>query len=168
MARHRLDNSSWGFASNCFVCEPSNAAGLRIPFFYDDEAVSVSADFTLDELFSGAPSYLHGGLTLAILDEAMAWATIAVLGTYALTRTTTTTFLRPVKVGRAYRVEARVLDAAGDAEGGMILTTGVVTRGTDAKPCAEARASFAPLSAGQAADALGTEPRGRAADHLRG
>jgi len=27
-----LTNDRWGFASNCFACEPTNEAGLRIPF----------------------------------------------------------------------------------------------------------------------------------------
>jgi len=82
---------------------------MRVPFFHDDEMGTVSAEFSLDERFSGAPSYVHGGLVLAILDEAMAWAAIAVAKAFALTRTTTTTFSRPVKVGRSYRVEARIM-----------------------------------------------------------
>ena len=74
MALVRLRNDAWQFRSNCFVCEPSNTAGLAIPFFHDDEAGTVVADFTLDERFSGAPHYVHGGVALAVLDEAMAWA----------------------------------------------------------------------------------------------
>ncbi len=72
-----LENARWGFESNCFVCEPRNDAGLRIPFFHDEASATVTATFTLDDRFSGAPSYLHGGVLLAVLDEAMAWATIA-------------------------------------------------------------------------------------------
>src|SRR3954454_15176547 len=66
VARHRLHNETWGFDSNCFVCEPRNDAGLRIPFDHDDETDTVVAEFTLDDAFSGAPSYVHGGVTLAI------------------------------------------------------------------------------------------------------
>ena len=94
-----LENSAWGFDSNCFVCEPANQRGLRIPFAYDDESQLVTAEFTLGPEFSGVPRYVHGGVVLAILDEAMAWAAIAVAGRFAVVHQTATTFDRPVKVG---------------------------------------------------------------------
>ena len=43
MVTRPLENARWGFESNCFVCEPRNAAGLRIPFEHDDEAGVVLA-----------------------------------------------------------------------------------------------------------------------------
>ena len=150
MAVHRLHNADWGFDSNCFVCESRNASGLQIPFHHDDEMHSVSAEFTLDDSFSGAPKFVHGGIVLAILDEAMAWATIAVGGKFAVTKDTSATFDHPVRVGRTYRVEAFV-DSATDAS--------MATRGTvlDAKhrPCVEARATFVVLSAATARAAIG-------------
>ena len=145
------------------MCEQSNPAGLQIPYFHDDEAEVVSAEFTLDDRFSGAPNYVHGGVVLAVLDEAMSWATIAIAKTYALTHTTTTTFQRPVKVGRLYRVEARVTAIADD----LINVSGRISRGTDAKPCADAEATFVPLSSGQASDAIG-EVKGPDASYLKG
>ena len=78
MTLHRLHNEAWGFETNCFVCEPKNQAGLQIPFFHDDERSVVTAEFELSDAYSGAPSLVHGGVTLAVLDEAMAWACIAV------------------------------------------------------------------------------------------
>ena len=84
-----LTNDRWGFESNCFVCEPTNGAGLGIPFFHDTAARVVTATFVLDDRFSGAPQYVHGGLALAILDEAMAWATIAIEERFAVTAETT-------------------------------------------------------------------------------
>lgn len=92
MARHRLRNEQWGFESNCFVCEPRNDAGLRLPFEHDDEDDVVVCEFTLDDRFSGAPRFLHGGVLLAVLDEAMAWATIAIAGKFAVTEESTTRF----------------------------------------------------------------------------
>lgn len=70
-----LTNEQWGFETNCFVCEPRNDAGLRIPFFHDDATDTVTADFELDGRFSGAPNYLHGGVptaTFVVLGEAQA------------------------------------------------------------------------------------------------
>ena len=60
MAARRLTNEQWGFSSNCFVCEPTNGAGLRIPFFHDTERDVVTAEFDLTDAFSGTPSYVHG------------------------------------------------------------------------------------------------------------
>lgn len=155
MARRPLTNEAWGFSSNCFVCEPRNASGLRIPFSADDDAGTVVAEFTLDEGFSGAPSYVHGGVTLAILDEAQAWATIALGGRFAVTTETSTRFLRPVRVGRTYRVEARMTAS----EGETLATTAVVLDDRD-RPCAESASTFRALSAALAADALGVDVAG--------
>ena len=104
----RLHNEDWGFDSNCFVCEPRNEGGLQIPFFHDHGRDVVVATYSLGDRFSGAPSYVHGGVTLAVLDEAMAWATIAVGGKFAVTAETTTRFLRPVLVGKTYTVEGQL------------------------------------------------------------
>ena len=38
--------------------------------------------------------------------EPMTWAAIAIVGQWAVTHTTATTFDRPIKVGSTYRVEA--------------------------------------------------------------
>jgi uncharacterized protein (TIGR00369 family) len=160
---HRLENARWGFESNCFVCEPGNAAGLGIPFEHDDEADVVRARFTLDDRFSGAPTYVHGGVVLAILDEAMSWATIAVGGVFAVTSETSARFLRPVRVGRDHAVEARVDEAADD----RLATTATVLDGKG-RVCAEARATFVPLGPVQAVDALGVVPTGDDARYVRG
>ena len=162
MAVHALDNSGWGFASKCFVCEPSNEGGLRIPFFHDDEAGTVFADYALDDTFSGAPSYVHGGVTLAVLDEAMAWATIAVAKSFALTVRTSTEFKWPIKIGRSYRVEARIVSH----EGVDIAVEGTVSdeRG---RPCAVANATFRAMDADQASAAVGTEVTGDDAGYVQ-
>jgi len=145
-----LTNDRWGLASNCFVCEPGNESGLRIPFAHDEEADEVVAGFTLDDRFSGAPSYVHGGVLLAVLDEAMAWATIAVANRWAVTGETTTRFEQPVLVGRPYRVRARIDAAQGDAR---LLTSAEIL--DDDTVCATARATFVVLGETQLAEAAG-------------
>lgn len=148
----RLSNARWGFESSCFVCEESNERGLRLPFFHDEEHGVVVADFELDESLSGAPSYAHGGVVLAILDEAMAWAAIALASQWALTKETTTRFERPVRIGRPHRVTAR-LDSVGGEE---IQASAEVVDGKD-RLCARASAVFTPLGLAQAVDAVGGE-----------
>ena len=106
MALRPLDSAAFGFPTNCFVCDPENARGLRLSFFHDDEAGRVTAEFTLGGEFSGAPQYVHGGVVLAIVDDAMAWAAIALAGQFAVVRETTTTFEHGVVLGQPHRVEA--------------------------------------------------------------
>ncbi len=163
MTTRPLENARWGFESNCFVCERRNDAGLRIPFEHDEEADSVRASFTLDDRFSGAPTYVHGGVVLAVLDEAMSWATIAVGGVFAVTSETSTRFLRPVRVGRDHTVEARVDEAADDR-----LATSATILDAKGRVCAEAQATFVPLGPAQAVDAIGAELTEDDARYVRG
>lgn len=151
---NRLHNEDWGFETNCFVCEPRNSEGLRIPFYVDDARTAVTATFTLTNAYSGAPSYAHGGISLAVLDEAQAWATIAVGGKFAVTAETASTFSRPVLIGREYRVQARVTGT--DADGKTLRTEAEIL---DAKHrvCVASRSTFTVLSEAQAVRAIGAD-----------
>jgi acyl-coenzyme A thioesterase PaaI-like protein len=138
-----------------------NHDGLRIPFFHDREDDEIVAGFELDEWFSGAPSYVHGGVVLAVLDEAMAWATIAIGGLFAVTKETTTRFRRPVRVGAAYEVRAWLT-----GHGDELRCEAEVVDG-EGERCAVAAATFVPLGAAEAVDAIGTEVTGTDARYLR-
>src|SRR5687768_16267265 len=135
---------------------------MQLPFFHDDDADLVFADLDLGDEFSGAPTYVHGGVTLAVLDEAMAWAAIAVGGKFAVTHETSATFDYPVRVGRQYRVEARVTEQTPErfrAEGTVLDAKG--------RPCVRAECSLVVLSAARAADALGTKAEGDDVEYLK-
>jgi acyl-coenzyme A thioesterase PaaI-like protein len=132
------------------VCEPDNASGLRIPFSYDDEARTVLAEFTLGPEYSGAPKYVHGGVVVAVLDEAMAWAAIASGGRFAVVRETTTTFEHGVRIGAPHRLEARV-DTAGTVR---IEASARLVDGTGRR-CARSRARLVVLSQDAARAAIG-------------
>jgi uncharacterized protein (TIGR00369 family) len=108
MALIRLSNEQWGFSSNCFVCEPTNPVGLRQLFFHDTDAGLVVADVMLDAGHSGAPAYVHGGVQLALLDEAMAWATIAITGQFAVTVSFASQFHHPMRIDKPYRLDASI------------------------------------------------------------
>ena len=150
MAVRALNPGAWGFATQCFVCEPSNAHGLRIAFSYDEEARKVVADFTLGNEYSGAPKYVHGGVVLAVLDEAMAWAAIAAAGRFAVVRETTTTFEHGVRVGVAHRVEAEV-----ETSGPVRIEASARVVDAAGRRCARARARLVVLSQDTAAAAIG-------------
>jgi len=150
VALHALTNAAWGFESNCFVCEPSNRRGLGIGFFHDDEAGRVVAEFRLGAEHSGAPHYVHGGVLLAILDEAMAWAAIALAGRFAVVQSTATTFDLPVRIDEPYRVEAEVSDRTDTA-----VTARARVLDDGGRACAEARARLVVLSSASAGAAIG-------------
>jgi len=160
LAREPLDASRFGFPSRCFVCDRANPRGLQVPFFQDGDLVL--ADFELPAEFSGAPTLVHGGATLALIDEAMSWATIALAGRFAYTGETSARFVWPVRVGRPYRVEARVAEQ----DERRILTEAVV-RDAKARVCVDASATMLVLDAEQARDAIGTDVQGGDAAYVR-
>ncbi len=148
----RLDASKFGFDSRCFVCDTENSRGLRVPYFHDSDRSVVYAEFELGDEFSGAPTLVHGGATLALIDEGMSWATIAISERFAFTKETNARFDWPIRLGRGYRLEVRVTSA----DTSRIHTEAVVL---DAKSraCVTATAVMAVLDVGQAADATGVE-----------
>ena len=152
MAIELLEASRFGFDSRCFVCEPANPRGLQVPFFHDTDAAVVFATFDLPAEFSGAPTLVHGGVTLALIDEAMSWATIALGGKFAYTGETSARFEWPVRLGRSYRVEARLVDRAD-----VRMTTEAAVLDGKARPCVTASATMVVLDLDQAADAIGTD-----------
>jgi uncharacterized protein (TIGR00369 family) len=150
VTRIRLHNEDLGYQTNCFVCEPSNRAGLRIPFFHDTDRNVVTADFELSQAFSGAPTMLHGGVSLAILDEAMAWACIALGRQWAVTSETSTRFHRAVYIDTPHTVTAEIVERR-DSE---IVTTARIVKAKGAVR-AEARATFIALGDAQLKRAIG-------------
>jgi uncharacterized protein (TIGR00369 family) len=109
----RLLTNTFGFPSNCWVCEPSNPVGLHVPFHHDEEAGTVTATVRLDANHSGAPNLVHGGLLAALCDDAMAWASIAEARRFALTAETRLTYLAPVAVDQEVTVTARLIGRVG-------------------------------------------------------
>lgn len=150
-----LEASRFGFESRCFVCEPGNPRGLQVPFFHDTKADLVFATFDLPPEFSGAPTLVHGGVTLALIDEAMSWATIALGGKFAYTGETSARFEWPVRLGRSYRVEARLVDRADRR-----ITTEAAVLDGKGRRCVTATATMVVLDLDQAAEAIGTDLAG--------
>lgn len=143
-----LTNERWGFSSNCFVCEPTNAVGLRQTFFHDTETATVVAELHLGSDHSGAPSYVHGGVQLALLDEAMAWAAIAITEQFAVTASFSSTFHHPLKIDRHYRLEATI-----DSHTATTLVASAVILDDQRRVRTSAQATLVVLSAAQAVDA---------------
>lgn len=161
MAVRALDNTAFGFPAACFVCDQDNPNGLRLSFVHDDEAAMVRSDFTLGPACSGSPRFVHGGLVLAILDEAMAWAAIGIAGRFAVSRTLRASFRRPVMVDAPHRVEA-VVESSDEAS----VNTRARVLNEQGKKCAETSARLVVLSEDAARTAIGAEV-GENATYLR-
>ena len=162
MALHALRNTAFGFPSECYACDPDNPVGLRLSFVHDDEAGTVSSEFTLGSSYQGAPQFVHGGLLLAILDEAMAWAAVALAERFAVTRTSQAAFRRPVMLDAPHRVEAVVEEhdeASVRARARILNPAG--------KRCAEASRRLVVPSAETARSAIGADLGGNER-YLRG
>ena len=56
---------------NCFGCSPTNAIGLRLEFYENDDFVETT--WSPSRQYEGYPGALHGGILAALVDETAAW-----------------------------------------------------------------------------------------------
>ena len=150
MSRRPLTNT-FAFETRCFVCDEENEGGLRQRFFLEEELGRVVAEFIPSADHSGAPNYAHGGVSMAVLDEAMAWAIIAIKERFGVSRRVEVDFLRPVLVGRAYGAQAWV-----ESFEGRSLVARAELRNPDGKLCVAAKGSFTVLTLEEAEQAIGS------------
>ena len=91
----------------CFGCGQQNPIGLKLRFRTEGE--SVRAEFTPSGVHEGYPGYLHGGITCALLDEAMGWAAYNLSsGALAVTARVQIKFRRPLLIGESLTVAASI------------------------------------------------------------
>jgi uncharacterized protein (TIGR00369 family) len=119
----------------CFACGPENPIGLHMHFEPDGDGVRTQ--LTLAPEFQGWKSVAHGGIAMALLDEAMAHAA-GHAGHRGVTASISVRFRKPVPIGEPLAItgrvawqrrnvlglEARVRDASGtllaDGEGKFV------------------------------------------------
>jgi uncharacterized protein (TIGR00369 family) len=122
---------------NCFACGPTNPIGMHVHFDRAADGEGVRARLELAPLYQGWRGIAHGGIVMALLDEAMAHAA-GFAGHRGVTAMVNVRFRRPVPLeqpidvcGRVtwqrrnvLGVEASVLDAEGNvlahAEGSFV------------------------------------------------
>jgi uncharacterized protein (TIGR00369 family) len=90
---------------NCFACGPSNPIGMHLHFDRDGEGVHALA--VLDANFQGWRGIAHGGIVMALLDEAMAHAA-GFAGHRGVTASVNVRFRSPVPLERPIAVRGRV------------------------------------------------------------
>ena len=157
MSRRLLTNT-FGFGSRCFVCDPDNAGEMQQRFFFDDDLGRVVANFVPSADHSGAPNYAHGGASMAILDDAMAWAIIAPEERFGLSRRVEVDFLRPVVIETPHEVQAWV-----ESRDGRWLEARAEIRSGEGKLCIAARGNYSVLTKEEADQAIGGGARTAAA-----
>ena len=89
----------------CFACGPENPIGLHLRFERDGQ--NVRAQTTLAPQFQGWQSIAHGGIAMALLDEAMAHAAAAA-GHRGVTGSISVRFRKPVPIGEPLTLHGRV------------------------------------------------------------
>ncbi len=83
--------------TNCYVCGQANHRGLQVKFERDGEHGS-RALYTARAEHDGWPGLLHGGITFALMDEAVAWAAFF-QKLRAVTARVETNFKHPIPTG---------------------------------------------------------------------
>jgi uncharacterized protein (TIGR00369 family) len=93
--------------SKCYVCGPDNPQGLQVPFQPNGPNGSV-AHYRARPEHVGWNGILHGGVTFALMDEALGWA-LFYQDHPAVTARAETKFHKPVPVGADVVVKAWVV-----------------------------------------------------------
>ena len=92
----------------CFGCGPENPHGLQVPFSPDGPHGSRGL-YTARAEHCGWPSILHGGVTFALMDEALGWA-VHFQGLHGVTARADTRFRQPIPVGAELIIRAWTLE----------------------------------------------------------
>jgi acyl-coenzyme A thioesterase PaaI-like protein len=95
---------------DCYVCGPENQLGLQVRFLPDGPN-GARAEYTARAEHCGWPGLLHGGITFALMDEALAYA-LYMQRLYGVTARAEVRFRQPVPAGakliiRAWTTEQR-------------------------------------------------------------
>ena len=101
--------------NQCFGCSPYNEKGLQLRFRQNDDG-TVECRYEAEEHLVGPPGAMHGGIQAVLLDEVM--GTAARLNStsdtsWAVTAELQLKYRRPVPVGQALRVRARLVRTEG-------------------------------------------------------
>jgi len=144
--------NDFSVAQRCFGCGPRNDLGLQLKFFAEPSEQRVVADFTMAREHSGAPMFVHGGLVMALLDEAMAWATIGIRRRFALTRDFRANFAVPLIVGQPYSVYGMPAQLV---EGDRVIVVRGEIRDAAGTVCASAEGDYWVMSHDELAVATG-------------
>ena len=103
---HVTTTPSNALQNHCFACGKDNPDGMRLKFYFDEEARLAFCKFKLGLRYQGPPGHAHGGIIATILDEAMGKVN-KLRSVVALTRSMNVQYLRPVPLGKELTVRGR-------------------------------------------------------------
>jgi acyl-coenzyme A thioesterase PaaI-like protein len=119
----------------CFCCGARNPIGLKLTF-EELPGPRMRTEWTPRAEHAGFKDIVHGGLVATLLDEVMIRLLYA-LGIRAVTAELSARYLKPLRAGRRYRFESRLLEDKGrvvtaaaegfDVESGERVTSGSAT-----------------------------------------
>jgi acyl-coenzyme A thioesterase PaaI-like protein len=92
---------------NCFACGPSNPIGMHLHFDRNADEEGVLARIELAPLYQGWRGIAHGGIVMALLDEAMAYAA-GFAGHRGVTASVSARFRKPVPLEQPIEIRGRV------------------------------------------------------------
>jgi len=96
---------------NCFVCGLENEYGLKLKFYETAPGV-VEVNYNVPDHFEGYPGIVHGGITAALVDEALGRVH---MGSdpenvrFMYTAKMTVQYRKPVPTGKPIKIVARAI-----------------------------------------------------------
>ena len=125
---------------HCFACGKDNPVGLHMEVRFTPQETA-QCEIELDRRFQGWKDVIHGGIVTTILDEVMAYAVLEFVG-QGVTTGIEVRYVRPVRVGRRVRAEARI-----DERRRLIRVSASLIDAADHTVLATARSNFMPINA---------------------
>jgi acyl-coenzyme A thioesterase PaaI-like protein len=101
---------------NCFGCSPKNESGLHMEFSVNEKRDVVASWLSVPDHLCGWGNIVHGGIVSTILDEAIGWAGLVLLGKLILSKSISVEFFKPIFIGKDIRAEGSVLEVKNDRE----------------------------------------------------
>lgn len=96
-------------SGRCFGCGPENPSGIKLRFVKEGP-LTLSAQFTPPEDWTGWGRIMHGGFHGLLLDEAMGWASFALINENSfVTKEMTLKYYRPVYVDKPITIYGHVV-----------------------------------------------------------
>lgn len=97
-------------SSSCFVCGINNPSGLKTKFYEIDGKYLISISKTMKQ-HQGYPGVIHGGISAAILDEAIGRAIYCLdKEAWGVTADLSITYKHPVPLNQTLYSRARITD----------------------------------------------------------
>lgn len=116
-------------SNQCFICGRDNPSGLYMTF-YDNGVDEVISEYTVGQNFQGYPGIVHGGISAAMIDEAV--GRIAFIGDhhrFMLSVTMDVKYRHPVPIDTPLLILGRIVRLRtwlGKAVGQVVLPNGDV------------------------------------------